>query len=61
MADAMVLKAQQFVNKAYGSRIGMTVKEDGKTGWTTMYSLTRALQWTAAISTGSTTPVSRLP
>ncbi|WP_369366526.1 hypothetical protein AB5L52_26055 [Streptomyces sp. CG4] len=44
MADAMVLKARQFVNKVYGSRIGMTVKEDGKTGWTTMYSLTRALQ-----------------
>ncbi|MFJ7246334.1 glycoside hydrolase domain-containing protein [Kitasatospora sp. NPDC098652] len=44
MADEMVRRAQSFVNAFYGSRIGMTVEEDGKTGWPTMYALTRALQ-----------------
>jgi peptidoglycan hydrolase-like protein with peptidoglycan-binding domain len=45
MADNMVLHAQRFVNRIYGTRIGMTVEEDGRTGWTTMHALTRALQW----------------
>ncbi|MER5214212.1 glycoside hydrolase domain-containing protein [Streptomyces sp. NPDC002838] len=50
MADEMVLRAQQFVNKTYGGRIGMTVQEDGKTGWNTMYALTRALQYELGIT-----------
>ncbi|MGC5365064.1 glycoside hydrolase domain-containing protein [Streptomyces sp. DT24] len=49
MADEMVTQAQKFVNAIYGSRIGMTVKEDGQTGWNTMYALTRALQWELGI------------
>ncbi|MEW2394600.1 glycoside hydrolase domain-containing protein [Streptomyces sp. NPDC046862] len=50
MADEMVRQAQRFVNSAYGSRIGMTVTEDGQTGWNTMYALTRALQYELGIS-----------
>ncbi|MGW7303465.1 glycoside hydrolase domain-containing protein [Streptomyces sp. NPDC054829] len=49
MADEMVLRAQKFVNKVYGSRIGMTVDENGRTGWPVMYALTRALQWELGI------------
>lgn len=45
MADEMVLKAQQWVNTTYGSVTGyVACPETGKTGWSTMYSLTRALQ-----------------
>ncbi|MCX5010464.1 DUF1906 domain-containing protein [Streptomyces sp. NBC_00555] len=44
MADEMVMRAQRFVNTTYGDRIGMTVDEDGRVGWNTMYALTRALQ-----------------
>ncbi|WP_369187511.1 glycoside hydrolase domain-containing protein [Streptomyces sp. R08] len=51
MADEMVLNAQKFVNQTYGSKIGMTVTEDGKTGWNTMYALTRALQYELGITT----------
>lgn len=50
MADEMVLRAQQFVNDTYGSVIGMTVEENGQTGWNTMYALTRALQYELGIS-----------
>ncbi|GAA2649588.1 DUF1906 domain-containing protein [Streptomyces vastus] len=50
MADEMVRRAQQFVNQVYGSRIGMTVAENGQTGWNTMYALTRALQYELGIS-----------
>ncbi|MFJ9540913.1 glycoside hydrolase domain-containing protein [Streptomyces sp. NPDC101225] len=50
MADDMVLRAQRFVNETYGDRIGMTVTEDGVTGWNTMYALTRALQYELGIS-----------
>ncbi|MEU4218065.1 glycoside hydrolase domain-containing protein [Actinoplanes sp. NPDC026623] len=50
MADEMVLQAQRFVNTIYGTRIGMTVDEDGKTSWTMMYALTRALQWELGIT-----------
>ncbi|MGW1718867.1 glycoside hydrolase domain-containing protein [Streptomyces sp. NPDC002156] len=50
MADEMVLQAQKFVNKVYGARIGMTVEENGRTGWPVMYALTRALQWELGIS-----------
>ena len=44
MADAWVQRAQQWINRTYGSRIGMTVQEDGNTRWEVMYALTRALQ-----------------
>lgn len=43
--DEMVLKAQRWVNATYGSVSGyVRCSESGKTGWATMYSLTRALQ-----------------
>ncbi|MDX3315110.1 DUF1906 domain-containing protein [Streptomyces sp. ME08-AFT2] len=45
MRDAMVLKAQRFVNSVYGSRTGTTVEESGEADWATMYALTRALQY----------------
>ncbi|AMW14323.1 hypothetical protein A4E84_35425 [Streptomyces qaidamensis] len=45
MADEMVLQAQKWVNATYKNVSGYNlVTEDGKTGWNTMYSLTRALQ-----------------
>ncbi|MFR0358429.1 glycoside hydrolase domain-containing protein [Streptomyces sediminimaris] len=50
MADDMVLRAQRFVNETYGDVIGMTVTEDGVTGWNTMYALTRALQYELGIT-----------
>ncbi|MEU5439004.1 glycoside hydrolase domain-containing protein [Streptomyces sp. NPDC020719] len=50
MADEMVLRAQKFVNSVYGQRIGMTVTEDGRTGWNTMFALTRALQYELGIT-----------
>ncbi|MET8702882.1 hypothetical protein ABZW10_29085 [Kitasatospora sp. NPDC004723] len=56
MTDEMVRRAQVFVNAAYGSRIGMTIAEDGKTGWPTMYALTRALQLELGIATRRSTP-----
>ncbi|MEV8518078.1 glycoside hydrolase domain-containing protein [Dactylosporangium sp. NPDC051484] len=43
--DAMVLKAQRWVNATYGSVAGYNrCAEDGSTGWGTMFALTRALQ-----------------
>ncbi|MFU8692699.1 glycoside hydrolase domain-containing protein (plasmid) [Rossellomorea sp. FS2] len=43
--DAMVLQVQQWVNTIYGGRNGFVpAPETGNTGWSTMYSLTRALQ-----------------
>ncbi|MEV4628145.1 glycoside hydrolase domain-containing protein [Micromonospora sp. NPDC049523] len=43
--DQKVLEAQQWVNATYGGVAGFeTVTENGKTGWATMYALTRALQ-----------------
>ncbi|MGL5929680.1 MAG: hypothetical protein ACRCY8_12160, partial [Dermatophilaceae bacterium] len=45
MVDEMVLKAQRWVNATYGAVSGyVRCPEDGRTGWSTMYSLTRALQ-----------------
>jgi peptidoglycan hydrolase-like protein with peptidoglycan-binding domain len=45
MADEMVLKAQQWVNATYSGVSGYAkVDETGKTGWSTVYALTRALQ-----------------
>lgn len=45
MADERVLQVQQWLNETYGndSRFN-TVNEDGKTGWSTIYALRRALQ-----------------
>lgn len=41
----MVLKTQQFLNAMYGHNTGYNViSENGLTGWTTIYALTRALQ-----------------
>ncbi|WP_432944218.1 glycoside hydrolase domain-containing protein [Kribbella sp. CA-253562] len=43
--DVWVLKAQEWVNRAYDGRPGFVrAPEDGKTGWPTMFALTRALQ-----------------
>ncbi|KWT63804.1 hypothetical protein ADL21_00075 [Streptomyces albus subsp. albus] len=45
VADEMVLKAQKWVNATYKDVSGYnTCPENGKTGWPTMLSLTRALQ-----------------
>ena len=46
MADLMVLKTQQWLNKTYGGKTGYgsNINENGNTGWTTIYALTRALQ-----------------
>ncbi|HHW37103.1 MAG TPA: DUF1906 domain-containing protein [Bacillales bacterium] len=50
--DTMVLLVQQWVNETYGGRYGYEpAPETGKTGWLTMYSLTRALQIELGIGT----------
>ncbi|TWG25844.1 putative peptidoglycan binding protein [Actinoplanes teichomyceticus] len=49
----MVLRAQRFINQTYsnGATLGISkVPEDGRTGWTTMYALTRALQYELGIT-----------
>ncbi|MEU3186900.1 glycoside hydrolase domain-containing protein [Streptomyces sp. NPDC006923] len=51
MADDMVKQAQRFINRTYGTYPGIPrVEEDGKTGWSTMYALTRCLQYELGIS-----------
>lgn len=53
MADEMVLRAQRFINETYanGATLGISkLKEDGQTGWTMMYALTRALQYEMGIT-----------
>lgn len=41
----MVLKTQQYLNAIYGGKAGYSIiEENGKTGWTTIYALTRAFQ-----------------
>ena len=43
--DPLVLKTQQWLNATYGSDSRYNViAENGKTGWTTIYALTRAFQ-----------------
>lgn len=43
--DAMVLATQKWLNHTYGGDIRYNpVEENGKTGWPTIYALTRALQ-----------------
>ncbi|GAA3798424.1 DUF1906 domain-containing protein [Sphaerisporangium flaviroseum] len=45
VGDKLVLQAQQWVNSVYGGVAGYTpIPEDGKTGWTTVRALIRALQ-----------------
>lgn len=45
MVDERVLEAQMWVNETYAGVAGYNAcPENGKTGWSTMYSLTRALQ-----------------
>nr|WP_042194607.1 glycoside hydrolase domain-containing protein [Kibdelosporangium sp. MJ126-NF4]CEL21431.1 putative peptidoglycan binding domain protein [Kibdelosporangium sp. MJ126-NF4]CTQ96002.1 putative peptidoglycan binding domain protein [Kibdelosporangium sp. MJ126-NF4] len=52
MVDQKVLEAQQWVNSTYGAVVGYNrCPENGKTGWATMYSLTRGLQHELGITT----------
>jgi peptidoglycan hydrolase-like protein with peptidoglycan-binding domain len=52
--DEKVLEAQRWVNATYGGRSGYNrCPEDGITGWSTMYSLTRGLQLELGITTPS--------
>jgi peptidoglycan hydrolase-like protein with peptidoglycan-binding domain len=56
MADEMVRRAQTFVNTAYAGKLGIDrVPETGVTGWTTMFALTRALQYELGITALSDT------
>lgn len=49
--DEMVLRVQQWVNTAYSGKSGfIPAPEKGKTGWSTVYALTRALQIELGIS-----------
>ncbi|MEU7904931.1 glycoside hydrolase domain-containing protein [Actinoplanes sp. NPDC049118] len=51
--DELVLRAQRFINSTYnnGATLGISkLAEDGRTGWTTMYALTRALQYEMGIT-----------
>ncbi|MEU4263367.1 glycoside hydrolase domain-containing protein [Streptomyces argenteolus] len=53
MADELVRRAQRFVNTTYnnGATLGISkLDENGQTGWTTMYALTRALQYEMGIT-----------
>lgn len=53
MADEMVLRAQRFVNTTYndGATLGISkLEENGRTSWTVMYALTRALQYEMGIT-----------
>ncbi|MFY1574180.1 glycoside hydrolase domain-containing protein [Verrucosispora sp. WMMD703] len=52
--DEWVLRAQQWVNATYGNRAGyVPAPEDGRTGWPTMFALTRALQLELGITATS--------
>lgn len=43
--DEMVLAVQEWVNEKYGDHPGSSrIPENGRTGWSTVYALTRALQ-----------------
>lgn len=51
--DDLVLRAQRFVNTQYndGAVLGITkLEENGRTGWSVMYALTRALQYEMGIT-----------
>lgn len=50
----MILQVQKYLNTTYGGRAGYSqAPENGKTGWSTMHSLTRALQIELGISNTS--------
>src|SRR4051812_24353020 len=54
MADEMVRLAQKFINTQYnnGALLGISpLEENGRTSWTVMYALTRALQYEMGITT----------
>ena len=52
LVDQMVLAAQRWVNATYAGVSGyVAVEETGRTGWSTMYSLIRALQHELGIIT----------
>lgn len=54
--DERVLEAQQWVNATYSGAPGYVMApETGKTGWPTMYSLTRALQIELGVGAPSNT------
>lgn len=54
--DQMVKEAQEWVNSTYKGRAGyVEVQVTGKTGWSTMWALTRALQLELGITATSTT------
>ncbi|GAB1643801.1 glycoside hydrolase domain-containing protein [Krasilnikovia sp. MM14-A1259] len=56
--DDMIVRAQRFINSTYnnGATLGISkLEEDGRTGWTTMYALTRALQYEMGITALSNT------
>jgi peptidoglycan hydrolase-like protein with peptidoglycan-binding domain len=56
MADEMVRRAQQFINRTYPNMLGIpALDENGQTGWTTMFALTRALQYELGVATLSDT------
>ncbi|NUV71920.1 MULTISPECIES: glycoside hydrolase domain-containing protein [unclassified Streptomyces] len=53
MADEMVRLAQRFINTTYGNGATLGISkldENGQTGWTVMYALTRALQYEMGIT-----------
>ncbi|WP_327189817.1 glycoside hydrolase domain-containing protein [Streptomyces xinghaiensis] len=53
MADEMVRRAQRFINTTYGdgATLGISkLEENGRTSWTVMYALTRALQYEMGIT-----------
>lgn len=53
MADEMVRRAQRFINTTYGNGATLGIPkldENGQTGWTVMYALTRALQYEMGIT-----------
>ncbi|QIE35671.1 DUF1906 domain-containing protein [Bacillus tropicus] len=53
--DQMVKEAQEWVNSTYKGRAGyVEVQVTGKTGWSTMWALTRALQLELGITATST-------
>lgn len=53
-SDPRVLAVQEWLNVTYAGRPGYnTITENGRTGWSTMYALTRALQIELGIATPS--------
>ncbi|MEO3978661.1 glycoside hydrolase domain-containing protein [Streptomyces sp. CAU 1734] len=52
MADAMVLRAQKFINQVYVPRASgiPRVEENGRTSWEVMFALTRCLQYELGIT-----------